>query len=81
MNDCIVAHLKGFVKGGEDLIEVVKPSEDISVEDCIVILENIRERGRLYDEYLPYPKEYCEQLAGIEALAIDKVIGLLRNPE
>lgn len=60
------------------MIEVVKPSEDISVEDCITILENIRERGSLYDEYLPYPIEYCEQLAGIEALAIDKVIERLR---
>ena len=64
-------------EGVRDVIEVVKPSEDISVDDCITILENIRERGRLYDEYLPYPKEYCEQLAGIEALAIDKVIELL----
>lgn len=64
------------------MIEVVKPSEDISVEDCITILENIRERGRFYDEYYPkYSKKYCELLAGIEALAIDKVIGLLRNPE
>ena len=59
------------------MIEVVKPSEDISVEDCITILENIRERGRLYDESLTFPIEYCEQLAGIEALAIDKVIELL----
>ena len=62
------------------MIEVHKPTEDISVEDCIAILENIRERGQFYDEYYPkYSKKYCEQLAGIEALAIDKVIGLLRN--
>lgn len=69
-----------FVKGGGALIEVVKPEMDITVDDCITILENIRERGRFYDEhYQLYSKEYCEQLAGIEALAIDKVILLLRN--
>lgn len=64
------------------MIEPKKPNVDLSIQDCIVILENIRERGKAYDEHYPlYSKEYCEQLAGIESLAIEKVILILKNQE
>jgi hypothetical protein len=54
----------------------------MSVEDCIKVLENIKERGEAYPEaYLHFTKEYCEKLAEVEALAIDTVISILRNRE
>lgn len=54
----------------------------MSVEDCIKVLENIKERGSLFEfPYLVYGKEYCEKLAEVEALAIDTVISILRNRE
>lgn len=54
----------------------------MSVEDCIKVLENIKERGKSYPEaYLHFTKEYCEKLAEVEALAIDTVISILRNRE
>lgn len=54
----------------------------MSVEDCIKVLENIKERGKSYSEAYPlFSKEYCEQLAEVEALAIDTVISILRNWE
>lgn len=66
------------------MIEVKNPGIDLTVDDCITILENIKERGKFYDETLPCAdqedvKTYCEHLAGLEALAIDKVIELLKN--
>ncbi len=54
----------------------------MSVEDCIKVLENIKERGKAYPEVYPlFSKEYCEKLAEVEALAIDTVISILRNRE
>lgn len=54
----------------------------MSVEDCIKVLENIKERGKSYPEAYPlFSKEYCEKLAEVEALAIDTVISILRNRE
>jgi len=47
----------------------------MSVEDCIKVLENIKERGKSYPEaYSHFSKEYCEKLAEVEALAIDEAL-------
>lgn len=49
-------------------------------EDCIAILDNLKKRTNFYDEQFGYMgKEYCEQLAGIELLAIDRAILALQN--
>ena len=53
----------------------------MSIEDCIRVLESIKARGKDYPEiYSHYTKEYCEKLAEVEALAIDTVISILRDP-
>jgi hypothetical protein len=57
-----------------------KGGKEMSVEDCIKVLENIKERGKSYPEtYSHFSKEYCEKLAEVEALAIDTVISILRK--
>lgn len=53
---------------------------DISAENAILILENLRGRARFYDGTYSYMgKEYCELLAGIDQAAIDKAISALQN--
>lgn len=50
--------------------------------DCIAILENMKKRTCFYDEHYGHMgKEYCEFLAGIEQLAIDKAILAIQNQE
>ena len=61
------------------MIEVKKPSEDISIEDCIALLELVRDLISRYEEnHQIYTKEYCKQIAKLEVLAIDNVIERLR---
>lgn len=63
------------------MIEPIKLEDmDLSTEDCITILENIKNRARFHDETFPFmDKEYCERLAGLERLALEKAISALRN--
>ena len=62
---------------------MIKPKDvDISLSDndCIAILDSLKERGKHYDEFYKYfGEEYCEILAGIEKVAIDRAIEALRN--
>lgn len=58
-----------------------KKRRKMSIEDCIRVLESIKARGKDSPEiYSHYTKEYCEKLAEVEALAIDTVISILRDP-
>ena len=63
------------------MIEPKEISTALTDNDCIAVLENIKSRARFYDEVYPYDKDYCSELAGLEAIAIDRAIKALRKEE
>ena len=59
-----------------------KPREELSIMECIVVLENMKGRTKQYETMFPfYSKEYIDHLAGLDKMVIDKVISILRNQE
>ena len=57
-------------------------SEEMTIEDAIDILRNLKERTRQYAElYSYYPISYTNQLAALDSRAIDTVIEALKNRE
>lgn len=59
-----------------------KLPEELSVEECVMVLENMRERTKRYGDMFPlYPADYVWKLAEYESEVLDKVISILRNRE
>lgn len=59
-----------------------KLPEELSVEECVMVLENMRKRTKRYDGMFPlYPADYVQKLSEYEAEVLDKVISILRNRE
>ena len=57
-------------------------SEEFSIDECIYVLENIKNRHKYYADLMPlFSKEYCENLAKLDAAVIDRVISILKNRE
>lgn len=59
-----------------------KLPEELSVEECVIVLINMRERTKRYGDMFPfYSKEYIDHLADLDQTVLDKVISILINRE
>ena len=55
---------------------------ELSVEECVMVLINMRERTKRYGDMFPlYPADYVQKLSEYESEVIDKVISILINRE
>ena len=56
--------------------------QEPSDEQCILVLENLRERTKNYDIlFRHYPKDYLDRLAETDTTVLNKVISILKNRE
>jgi hypothetical protein len=52
----------------------------VCIEDCILILENMKERTKQYPVmYASYGEEYSSTLAKVDFAALDKAISVLKS--
>lgn len=59
-----------------------KLPEELSIMECIVVLENMKDRTKQYETMFPfYSKEYIDHLADLDQTVLDKVISILINRE
>lgn len=62
--------------------ETKKSSNELSVEECVMVLINMRERTKRYGDMFPlYPADYIQKLSEYESVVLAKVISILRNRE
>lgn len=53
-----------------------------SNEECILVLENLKERTNNYDIlFRHYPKDYIDRLVRHDTAVLDKIISILKNRE
>lgn len=62
--------------------EMKKSSTEPSIEDCIMVLENLMERTKNYESMFEFfPKYYVDLLAEHERAVLSKVISIMRSLE
>ena len=60
--------------------EKLRDEAELTEEECIVVLENLRERTKTYESMFRfYPKDYLERLADQDRAALDKAISILKS--
>lgn len=62
--------------------EKLPAEREPSVEECVLVLENLKHRTTQYDIlFRHYPKDYIERLAAHDVAVLDKIISILKNRE
>lgn len=60
--------------------ETKKSSTEPSIEDCIMVLENLMERTKNYESMFElFPKDYVDLIAEHERAALSRVISIMKS--
>ena len=78
----VSAHGRASEEKERQMEEMKKSSTEPSIEDCIMVLENLMERTKNYESMFEFfPKYYVDLLAEHERAVLSKVISIMRSLE